>query len=343
MAYNPSDVGIKGSLFGFPYDLKEAEHVVIPVPWDVTVSYGKGTMDGPLAIMEASPQLDLALYGIEKPWEFKTVMEPIPHEMLHVTKEIRPIAEDLIEDMESGDDVTNDPRLVSINESTDEMVAFVYEKSKKLLEEGKLCSVLGGDHSTPLGLIKALADDQEFGILQIDAHMDMRDSYEGFVHSHASIMYNAMKIENVNSLVQVGIRDFSPIEEEYIMNSKKPIHVFFDDQIKAGIHHGINWSGWVQNIINVLPDSVYVSFDIDGLNPIYCPNTGTPVPGGLEFDQAVYLLDEIVRAGKKIVGFDLCEVCPSSSSEWDANVGARILYRLSTYMAISHGKLSFSS
>jgi agmatinase len=341
MSYNPSDVGVKGSLFGFPYTLEEPELVILPVPWDVTTSFGSGTVNGPVAIMENSPQLDLSLYHIDSAWTFKTVMKPIPHEVLHVTRELRPIAEKIIERLEAGEKVSDTDDLRKVNEGTAEMVKYVYEQSKEILEDGRLCAVLGGDHSTPLGFMKALSENYQYGILQIDAHMDLRKAYEGFTHSHASIMYNAMQLPNVLSLVQVGIRDFCEEEINYIEDSKKSIHVFYNDQIKSGVYHGVNWSDWVSNIVKLLPDHVYVSFDIDGLTPDHCPNTGTPVPGGLDFDQAMYLIEEVVRSGKRIIGFDLCEVCPGEDG-WDATVGARVLYRLCTYMGVSQDSLKFN-
>ena len=111
----------------------------------------------------------------------------------------------------------------------------------------------------------------------------------------------------------------------------------FDDwQLKDNTYSGMNWATQCEKIIATLPEAVYISFDIDGLTPEFCPHTGTPVPGGLDFNQAIYLIQTLVKAGKTIIGFDLCEVAPGESGEWDGNVGARLLYKLSNLMYLSH-------
>ena len=115
-----------------------------------------------------------------------------------------------------------------------------------------------------------------------------------------------------------------------LVKSDRRIVMFDDWQLQVNAFNGVTWADQCQKIIAQLPEKVYISFDIDGLNPVYCPHTGTPVPGGLEFNQAIYLIRSLVRAGKTIIGFDLCEVAPGEvRDEWDGNVGARILYKLS--------------
>ena len=194
--------------------------------------------------------------------------------------------------------------------------------------------MLGGDHSTPLGLIQALAEKHSsFAILQIDAHADLREAYEGFEFSHASIMYNAIKIPQVKKLVQVGIRDYCEAELDLI-NSNKKITAFFDRDIKHKQYNGTNWSTICDSIIEMLPDKIYLSIDIDGLDPKLCTHTGTPVPGGFEFEQVVYLVEKLVTSKRKIIGFDLNEVAPGKD-EMDANVGARLLYRVANAMLVS--------
>jgi agmatinase len=167
----------------------------------------------------------------------------------------------------------------------------------------------------------------DYSILHIDAHADLRVAYEGFTFSHASIMDNALKIPQISRLVQVGIRDLSPAEAERIAQSNGRVHTFYDWSLKERQFTGQSWHQTCDEILASLSDRVYVSFDIDGLNPTLCPHTGTPVPGGLLFEEATYLLKRLARSGKRIVGFDLCEVAPGED-DWDGNVGARILYRL---------------
>jgi agmatinase len=164
--------------------------------------------------------------------------------------------------------------------------------------------------------------------LHIDAHADLRKAYEGFTESHASIMFNVMETLPIQSLVQVGIRDVSPIEIEY-SNSKENIQTHFDWSIKSQLSDGKPWNEISDDIIKPLSETVYISFDIDGLDPKLCPNTGTPVPGGLELWQAQILIERVLASGRKIVGADLVEVAPGpNGDQWDGNVGARCAFML---------------
>jgi agmatinase len=204
--------------------------------------------------------------------------------------------------------------------------------------------VIGGDHSVPFGAIKAVAENEpSFGILHFDAHSDMRKAYEGFTWSHASIMYNVIEqIPQVTRLVQVGIRDLCEEEFETLEGLKNRIRLFSDKDLKRQEFEGISWAQSCNEIVANLPDRVWISFDIDGLDPKYCPHTGTPVPGGLGFHQVNVLFAALVSAGQKIIGFDLNEVAPdlkNPSDEWDANVGARLLYKLSAWTFLSQAKV----
>lgn len=341
--FDPNGISLKDSgLFGLPYNVEEAEVVVLPVPWDVTTSFTDGTSYAPEAIMWASKQVDLYYAGHKDAWKMGIAMDEIPLEWVDLNKHYRKKALEVISKLEAGVSVDS-PDLSSllseINDQCAELVDYVYNQSKKQLAEEKLVGVLGGDHSTSLGLIKALAETHgEFGILQIDAHADLRESYEGFGYSHASIMSNALKNPGVTKLVSVGVRDVCEQEMETIFNSDDRIITFFDDQMKSKFFNGITWDSICSDITNELPEMVYISFDIDGLSPDLCPNTGTPVPGGLSFEQAVYLIKKVVASGRTIIGFDLVEV-GVSESEWDTNVGARLLYHLCNQMGASNGKM----
>ncbi len=333
--YNPSAVGKKGSLFGLPYSVDESDLVILPVNLDVTTSYGEGTSKAPARVLEESTQLDLSLPGIIRPWELKQAIQHGPV-AISDNEKYRMIAKSIITDLENGKTPSSED-LDIVNNFCHDVHSDIKKECEKYLENGKWVGILGGDHSSPLGLIQALAKRESFGILQIDAHMDLREAYEGFTYSHASIMFNALREKGVKSLTQVGIRDYCEEETNFINASEKRIHTFYDEQIYQDSLHGRNWDHQTAEIIDSLPENVYLSFDIDGLEPSLCPNTGTPVPGGLSFNQIVYLLNQLVGSGRKIIGFDLCEV---GDAKWDANVCARILYRLGVCLGLSNGLLS---
>jgi agmatinase len=227
-------------------------------------------------------------------------------------------------------------KLKEVNDGGKMMHDWIHDLAARYINEGKKVALLGGDHSTPLGYIKALSEKHEsFGILQIDAHADLREAYEGFTYSHASIMYNVLEnIPQVSKLVQVGIRDYCNEELEIINKNPDRIKTFFDKDIKDRQYEGANWKEIVDDIINALPAKVYISFDIDGLDPKLCPNTGTPVPGGFELEQIFYLFSKVKKAGKEIIGFDLNEVSSGSHGHdcIDPIVGARALYKLCNYL-----------
>jgi agmatinase len=204
--------------------------------------------------------------------------------------------------------------------------------------KNKLVALIGGDHSTPLGFFKAIAEKHgDFGILQIDAHFDLRQAYEGFTYSHASIMYNTLKeIPQVKKLVQAGIRDYGSDEWEYSKNSNGRIVTYLDKVIRNRIYEGEIWKHISDEIVNQLPEKVFISFDIDGIDRKLCPFTGTPVPGGFELEQVFYLFSKVLQSGKTIVGFDLNEVGIGGDTDWDANVGARVLYKLCNLLMTSN-------
>lgn len=340
--FNPSSVGVKGTLFGLPYTTENAQIVVIPIPWDVTVSYNAGAAQGPKAILEASSQIDYEIPGIPDAWKLGVAMAEIPEVWESLGRSLRAKSEIYIEWLESGsDDTLNEEmheRLAQINAECAQLMRYVQQETDYWRQKGKITILLGGDHSTPLGHMLACANEEELGILQIDAHADLRKAYEGFDYSHASIMFNALQSSKISKLVQVGIRDYCEEEKNYIDSSNGRVVTFYDQEIKEAHFEGKTWSEQCAEIVNTLPNKVYVSFDIDGLDPKLCPNTGTPVPGGFELDQVNYLIKEVVKSGRTIVGADLTEVS-SGDDEWDANVGARALYHLACMIGFSQGML----
>ena len=332
--FDPNGVGIaNGNIFGFPYSEEEANIVLIPVPWDATASYGKGTSKGPQAILDASTQLDFYHPELERAYETKIYMSPVSAEWFDINARLCEKGTEYISYLEEvGEEkaqIRYSSTLEEINEAHQALRDNLKERCLSLLKDGKMPCVLGGEHSTPLGLLEALdAHYDGFGILQIDAHADLRDAYEGFEQSHASIMFNALKaLKNLQKLTQVGIRDVSEREIELAKNDPR-VTTFYDWDLKNEQYAGRTWAEQVQQIIATLPQKVYVSFDIDGLLPSLCPHTGTPVAGGFELQQIAFLLFEVVRTGREIIGFDLNEVAPGPEGDWDANVGARALWHL---------------
>lgn len=337
--FDPNGLGVKGSnLFGLPFTEEESETIVIPVPWEVTVSYSAGTAEGPEAILNASLQVDLYDPYFPEGWKKGIYMIELPQSIAGKSAELRVEAVSYLNALEEGGPINEKKHtatLEKINNACKEMVSWVQMECEKQLKKGKRVILLGGDHSTPLGYFKALSEIYPaYGILQIDAHADLRDAYEGFEFSHASIMFNALKIPQVKKLVQVGIRDYSEGEVKLIENSNKRIVTFFDRTIKHEKYQGKCWKDICFRIISELPENVYISFDIDGLDPKLCPNTGTPVPGGFEFEEVLFLLQLIAESGKKIIGFDLNEVAPGEN-EWNTNVAARLLYRINNIISKS--------
>ena len=342
--YDPNKVSNPdNNIFGLPTNEEDSRLIILPVPWEVTVSYGAGTARAPEAILKASLQVDLFDPDMPDAWKQGFYMRSCDKKILLKSDFLRKEAELYIDYISRGDEVSANlfmsKVLKEVNEGGEFLNNWVYEQTKALLEKDKLIGLLGGDHSSPLGFLKAIAEKHgEFGILQIDAHCDLRKAYEGFNYSHASIMYNALtEIPQLKKLVQVGIRDYGDNELQIVADSESRIISFFDRDLKNRQYEGENWQTIADEIVEHLPQLVFISFDVDGLDPKLCPNTGTPVMGGLESEQAFYILRKILKTGRRFIGFDLVEV-GISSKEWDENVGARLLYKLSNLLLASNPK-----
>jgi len=332
--FDPNSAGNpNNNVFGLPFSEDDARLIILPIPWEVTVSFGSGTARSAEHIMRASLQVDLFDPDMPEGWKQGFFLKEADRKILLKSDYLRKEAELYIDYISKGDAVENNQfmckTLKEVNEGGYFLNTWVYQQTKLLLEKNKMVGLLGGDHSTPLGFMKAIAEKYgEFGILQIDAHCDLREAYEGFVYSHASIMYNALKeIPQLQKLVQVGIRDYSQGEHEFTQQNAQKVRTYFEKEIRERRFDGESFKKIVEEIIDQLPDKIYISFDIDGLDPKLCPNTGTPVPGGFQTEEVYYIFKQIIKAGKKIVGFDLSEVSTSETG-WDANVGARVLFKL---------------
>lgn len=348
--FDPNAAAVKnGNLYGLPHTPEEAKVVIIPAPWGVTLSYREGTELAPQAVLEASYQVDLCDPFAGNVWQEGIALAPLRKGLLEKAIRLRSTARTCIAHLEAGGmpgDSGMRPLWNVVNRGGRDLCVWVKKTSRHFLDQGKIVGVLGGDHSVPLGLMQALAEQSRvgsYGVLHIDAHFDLRKRFEGFTHSHASIMYNAAACANIQKIVHVGVRDYCQEEADFVVASGRRHGVFFDHDIHANLFRGEPWRDICERIIRCLPKQVYVSFDIDGLEPNLCPHTGTPVPGGLNFPMVSYLLEQVVTSGRSIIGFDLCEVAPGSrnpddwAGDWDAAVGARVLYKLAT-LAIKSNK-----
>ena len=349
--FDPSQPGLAdATIYGLPFTAEESEIIILPAPWEVTVSYGSGASEGSDAIMEASFQVDLLHQEFPDLWKLGIFMDDAPEHWITNSDTYKGMAQPIIEALENGEDVETFPVLQSdldkINKACKQFNQEVKERTAHWMKQGKKVILLGGDHSTPMGYYQALAEAYpSFGILHFDAHMDLRPAYEGFTYSHASIMYNAIQLPEVTKIVQVGIRDFSESEVKVIQSTDK-VKVFTNQDLKEGQFEGETWKQQCDAIIEHLPQNVAVSFDIDALQRWYCPNTGTPVPGGLTYEEAVYVLNRLSESNKTIIGMDLVEVAPGED-DWDGNVGARLLFHMCGAFAKNHSldtgkKISFS-
>lgn len=337
----PFDVngpGLPGSIFGLPFTVENSRVILIPVPWEATVSYRTGTARGPGAILDASRQIDFFMREIPDAWKLGVSMLPIPESLRLESDRLRVLVDQYHATLD--EQVSSEIIPQKVNDACENLCLYVKKTAASHLAQGKIVGVVGGDHSTPLGLIRALGENHDrFGILQIDAHADLRKAYEGFTYSHGSVMYNVLKETCVSKLVQVGVRDFCEAEFQLIQRAGGRVRTFFDDDLHARLGQGQSWEKLCTEIIQELPQKIYISFDIDGLDPRYCPHTGTPVPGGLEFFQAVDLVKAIATSGRTIIGFDLNEVAPGERDDWDANVGSRLLWQLCAWTGVSNGYL----
>jgi len=338
--FNPNDPATEESnIFGLPFNKEEAAIVLLPLPWEVTVSFNAGTANAPDLIFDASHQVDLFDPYINEAWKIGVFMDEVNKEWQFKSESLRSKAVQILSKITSGTLNENEKHTASlyqeVNEGSKMFNQEVKDYTANLINAGKIIGGVGGDHSTPLGIIEALAENNtSFGILQLDAHCDLRAAFEGFEYSHASIMYNALKVSQISKLVQVGIRDYCEEEMNYIVNSNGRVKTYFDRDIKQAQFKGKNIDQIFEEIINELPQKIYLSFDADALDPKLCPNTGTPVAGGFETDEILFLIEKIVESGKQIIGFDLNE---TGNNAWDANVSSRLLFRICNLVAKSNG------
>ena len=335
MTFDPEGTFSKdSSIFGMPENINAALHL-IPLAWEPTTSFKKGTVHGPEALFEATKQMDLYHPYFRKSYEKGIYWKS---DNLTESKELNSKAlksAAAVVDALENEEPASDSHLKVVNSLSDQFNDLVYSSAKESLKLDKVVGLVGGDHSCPFGLIKALGEKhpEGFSIVHIDAHFDFRDAYQGFKHSHASIMHNVRtKLTNPPTIFQLGIRDFCESELNFANEHSTYI---LDQEFHSELLKGKSFEEVVTELFKNLSKNIYISFDIDGLSPEHCPNTGTPVPGGLSYNQAIFMIQLLHSKGHKLIGFDLVEVSPGKSETpgegLDEVVGSRLLYELSCY------------
>ncbi len=336
MTFNPEGHFSKNSsVFGLPKDMKAELHI-LPSPWEPTTSFKKGCKNGPKSVFEASKQMDLfhpyfkKIYNKGIQWDYSTA-----DKITDLNDKASIICDGIQKNLDE-EKIPDQKSIERANDLSNTYNTFIYNESLSLLEKNKTVGLVGGDHSAPFGLIKAVSEKYrgKFSIVHLDAHFDFRDAYQGFTHSHASIMYNIRtKLKTPPTLYQIGLRDFCESEYNFALENSKFI---LDQEFQKLKFFGTSFSQILDKFFEDLNENIYISFDIDGLSPEFCPNTGTPVPGGLSYNEANFLIEELHRRGHKLIGFDLVEVSPNSSLNAlgegiDEVTAVRLLYALSCF------------
>lgn len=286
--------GIEGRYGGLPdefTDLNTSQVVILPVPFDLTTTYQHGTQKGPSALIEASRNMEL--YDIE-------TNSSIYQVGIHTARAVE-------------------------SSSCQQMQKEVYQRTAAYLAQEKMVVILGGEHSISFAPIKAHAEKYPgLSILQIDAHADLQEAYEGNPWSHASVMARVREIPQISSVVAVGIRSMSQ-EEAQVIDRK---NTFFGHELDLS-------NSWIDKVIDQLNDHVYLTFDLDGFDSSLMPSTGTPEPGGLQWNQAMALLKKVSEK-KKLVGFDVVELCPSPTNVAPDYLAAKLVYKILSYHYFYH-------
>lgn len=340
--FDPEGLRLPSKLFGLPFTTETAEVVVIPVPWDVTSSVKSATSLGPSAVLNASTQVELFMDRIEDAWQMGIAMLPIDQDWHDKNNEARLFTDEYFNFLRGGEVQLSEKEIGiivrNINALSENINDWVFLKSDELINSGQLPVVLGGDHSAPLGLMKAIGKKYDsFGVLQIGSRANLLPEHQKFIYSHASIMHNLLTIEQVTKLVQIGISDYCE-EESKVMNTDHRISAFYDYQLSRESFEGTTWNQQAERIIAKLPGKVYISLDINSLALQFSSTTDTP--SWLTYHHLIYLFDKLALSGKEIVGFDICEVS-GSHGNWHAIIAARMLYYLSNITGITNKLLHF--
>jgi len=264
--------------------LESAKIIIVPVPYDGTSTWLKGADKGPQAIIEASANMEL--YDIETDSEVyrKGIFTD------------RPIEQKM---------------------SPEDMVEAVRQKVRDHIQKDRFAVVIGGEHSVSIGSVMAYSERySDITVLQLDAHCDLRDKYEGSKYNHACVM---ARIRELCPILQVGIRSMDSCEKEFLDKSR----IFFAEDIR-------NKTDWADELVAKLPTQVYVTIDLDVFDPSIMPSTGTPEPGGLLWYDVLALLRAVCDK-KNVVGFDVVELCPDSRNKAPDFMAAKLIYKLLSY------------
>ena len=330
------NTGDNGCYFGDVTAPESADVVVVSVPWSVTSDFGRGATYTPDAIIDVSLGKELydATTGLTA--EGRIATAEIDYNIQESSEQLGREAERIMRIAGDGEGVVSEyvsRKLENVNEGFAEMHRSIYKQVRHWAAKGKRVAVIGGDHSVAYGAIKALAEsNKSLGVLFIDAHADFGGANEIFNYSHRSIARDIVDgVPSVERLVQVGVRDIDREEADAIRANEK-VDVFFAEELAARRFEGCSWGDLCREVVAKLPQKVYISLDIDALKIEFCSNTNMPTPGGMTFDEVVYLVRCVVESGREIVGFDISEVVTSLNDKMDAIVAARLLAKLSVAM-----------
>ena len=264
--------------------LETAKVVLIPVPYDGTSTWGKGADKGPDAFLEASENMELC--------------------------DIETASEVYQQGVYLADAITEDA-------SPEAMVNAVHKSTKEFIKRNKFVTLFGGEHSISIGSIRAFNECfDNLTVLHIDAHADLRETYNGSAYNHACAVNEASQTTN---LVQVGIRSMDAIEKTFMEEEK----TFF-------AHDMVNDDYWMDKVLEAMTDTVFITFDLDALDPSILPATGTPEPGGLLWYETMEFLKQVFEE-KNVVGFDIVELCPNPADKSSDFVAAKLYYKMLSY------------
>ena len=275
-----------GDMCGEFKDFSTSKITILPVPYDKTSTWIKGADKGPLAILEASQELEL--YDIETDWEvYKLGVHTLP--------------------------------ALKVGDLTPEkMTELVQSTVLELLEKEKFTVTIGGEHSVSIGAVMAHNKKfTDFSVLQLDAHADLREEYKGTSHNHACVM---ARIKKVAPVVQLGVRSMSLEEKE----SAGVSNIFFAHELKKKAE-------LFDEAIERLNDNVYVTIDLDVFDPAIMPSTGTPQPGGLAWQEVTDFLKKVAQK-RRVVGFDVVELCPNEQNKAPDVLAAKLIYKFLSYI-----------
>ena len=318
------DTAIKnGQLFGWNNTEDDADTIILPFMWDVTASNKAGSSKALSSIIEASYYLDSCL-DPNQMTRYKPFTQPSDPFIEKQNKALRKKALLCIKALELGKKAPQDI-LDDINSQSELLFKMMTEKCKALLSKQKKVLLIGGEHSVSYALLSALNDIEKkpFSLLHLDAHLDCRKSYQGFSHSHASIIRKAHSLSKISSISSVGIRDYCCEEYQFSQKQAHKHHLFFQEKLDARLFEGESWKACTSKIIQSLDKRIYISLDVDCLDASIVPSTGTPVSGGLSVNQLHYLLRQLKSSKKEVIGVDLVETGPL-----EGQISARLLLQL---------------